>query len=164
MAEVEGELGNVMKAIKAGIITASTKSELETLELRKETISQQIAANSASIPVIPNDLAEIYKGKVSQLVDSLNNPAIRLQATDALRGLVEKVIVGWNAKAKTHTVELVGELAALLGFGTNEDAAAYSAAASSLKMVAGARNQRYLRLLETRLSQARTNSTQMISD
>jgi len=75
---------------------------------------------------------------VSQLVESLNNSAIRLQATDALRGLVEKVVVGRDAEAKTHTVQLVGELAALLGLGANGNAAAYEAAAFPLKLVARA--------------------------
>jgi len=57
---------------------------------------------------------------VSQLVESLNNSAIRVQATDALRGLVEKVVVGRDAEAK------------------NGNAAAYEAAAFPLKLVAGA--------------------------
>jgi len=56
--------------------------------------------------------------------------------------LVDRIVVGWDEAAGFHTVEIEGELAALLKVGTNENAAAYEAAASSLKLIAGVRNPR----------------------
>ncbi len=44
---------------------------------------------------------------------------------------------GWDGDAVAHTVEIEGELAALLALGQHENAAAFGAAAFSVKLVAG---------------------------
>ncbi len=90
------------------------------------------------MPAIRIDMAALYHLKVNRLAEALNAPETRQQATEIIRTLVENVIVGWSAEAKTHTIELVGELAALLALGTNTNAAVWAAGSSSLKLVAGA--------------------------
>jgi hypothetical protein len=76
--------------------------------------------------------------KVEALVDSLNDPATRSEAGEAIRALEDRIVEGWDEAVGGPTIEIVGELAALLTLGTNENAAAFEAAASSLKLVAGA--------------------------
>jgi hypothetical protein len=72
-------------------------------------------------------------------VSSLNDPETRHEATDAIRAMVEKIIVHWDAEAGEHGVEIEGEIVALLQAGTNKNAAALGAAANSLNLVAGGR-------------------------
>ena len=138
MSTTDKEIANIMTAIKAGIFTSSTKSELEALEARKERQKQEMAEASEAAPVMPDDLAEVYRDKVDALVSSLNDPETRHEATDAIRAMVEKIIVHWDAEAGEHGVEIEGEIVALLQAGTNKNAAALGAAANSLKLVAGA--------------------------
>ena len=138
IGQAEREIANIMTAIKAGIFTSSTKSELEALEDRLDQLRREQASAAEAAPALPPDLAEVYRDKVEALVDSLNDPATRSEAGEAIRALVDRIVVGWDEAVGGHTIEIVGELAALLTLGTNENAAAYEAAASSFKLVAGA--------------------------
>ena len=138
LSQVEKEITNIMTAIKAGIFTASTKAELEDLEARKERFGRELQIASQDAPTVPDDLAEVYRDKVDALVGSLNDPENRAESIDAIRGLIDKIIVHWDAATGAHGVEIEGDIVALLRAGTNENAAAVEAAASSFEMVAGA--------------------------
>ncbi len=138
LRNVERDIQNVLNAIKAGVFTTSTKAELETLEHQKERLESELRSRPDTAPVLRSDLAVIYRTKVKRLVEALSADDTRTQAGEAIRQLVDKVVVGEEASSGTRQIELVGELAALLSLGTNENAAAFEAAASSLKLVAGA--------------------------
>ena len=138
LSQVEKEITNIMTAIKAGIFTASTKAELEDLEAKKERFGRELQVVSQGAPTVPDDLAEVYRDKVEALVASLNDPENRALSIDAIRGLIDKIIVHWDAAAGEHGIEIEGDIVALLRAGTNKNAAAFGAAASSFKMVAGA--------------------------
>jgi hypothetical protein len=73
------------------------------------------------------------------LVESLNETATRGRASDVLGELIDKVVVSHDPTTRTRSVELIGELAALLSMAQDENAAALAAASNSLKLVAGAR-------------------------
>ena len=138
LSQVEKEIGNIMTAIKAGIFTASTKAELEDLEAKKERFGRELQVASLGSPKVPDNLAEVYRDKVDALVTSLNSPENRSEAIDAIRGLVDRIVVYWDVQTGAHGIEIEGQLAALLRAGTNKNAAAFEAAATSFEMVAGA--------------------------
>jgi site-specific DNA recombinase len=137
-AEVKKEIDNILKALKAGIFTESTKNELLALETKQERVRVEIANSAEPVPAIRPDLADIYRDKIDHLVESLNDPESRPAASEALRLLVDKVVVHFIPEYGSHQIELIGELAALLTIAQNENAAALAAASNSLKLVAGA--------------------------
>lgn len=61
------------------------------------------------------------------------------------------MVVRHDDAAGTHNIEIVGELAALLGLAQNTNAAAIAAASNSLKLVAGTRSKRLLLLIQRRI-------------
>ena len=93
----------------------------------------------------PN-LASIYKEKIINLVQALNDPNTLIEANTAIRQLIERVqLVPENRELK---IDLYGELTALLKLGTepkNEHPLAEGEGVQ-ITMVAGARNRRYLHL------------------
>jgi DNA invertase Pin-like site-specific DNA recombinase len=93
----EKGIANLITAIKAGIITASTKAELERLEREKEVADIALKGFSKAMPAIRIDMAALYHLKVNRLAEALNAPETRQQATEIIRTLVENVIVGWSA-------------------------------------------------------------------
>jgi site-specific DNA recombinase len=118
LARVEREIANLITAIKAGIITPSTKAELEALELRKAELIANVAAAPAPPPAMPRfhpGLAEVYARKVENLVAELNREETRAEAAEVLRQLIAEVrLVPENGKLE---IEIRGELAALLQLG-----------------------------------------------
>ena len=77
------------------------------------------------------------------LTESLSHPETVLESAEALRGLIDRVIVLWDTDHKRHSIELEGRLAALLRTAeptntksaTNREAVALDE--RSLRLVAG---------------------------
>ena len=67
-------------------------------------------------PRLHPNLAAIYKEKIANLIQALNDPNTLIEANTAIRQLIERVqLVPENGGLK---IELYGELAALLKLGT----------------------------------------------
>ena len=95
--------------------------------------------------------ADIYRAKVADLEASLNAPEIRAAASDALRALIERVVLTPDADAPDGLrVELYGDLAEILRLGetgqtqlrrrANSGPPGTDVPGSQLSVVAGARN------------------------
>ena len=83
-------------------------------------------------------LAKVYALKVSKLHEALDDPTYRAEASDALRGLVHRIVVTPNAGDTGSTAMLEGDLAELLWFaaGQTQNARAVERGRST-KVVAG---------------------------
>jgi site-specific DNA recombinase len=69
-------------------------------------------------PRLHPNLADIYRDKVANLIETLNNKSTLAEATEAIHTLIEVVrLVPDNGALK---IELYGELAALLTLGNNK--------------------------------------------
>jgi site-specific DNA recombinase len=92
----------------------------------------------------PN-LAQVYRAKVERLHEALADPALRDEALGILRGLIERVVI--HPVEDGLRIELVGEIGKMVELGLDaKQAALGDEAACSVKVVAGARNHRQLRL------------------
>jgi len=59
-------------------------------------------------------MARIYRTKVTALAKALQEPDSRSEATEALRGLVDAILLTPNASGEALQIELRGNLAAML--------------------------------------------------
>jgi len=85
------------------------------------------------------DLAQVYRAKVERLHVALADPAIRDEAFEILRGLIERVVV--HPGDDGPQIELVGEIVRMVELDAKQ-AALPKEAACSVKVVAGAGNHR----------------------
>ena len=84
---------------------------------------------------------------VTELAEALQQPEIRLEATEALRGLVDAIVLTPNGSKEELGIELRGNLAAMLGATVQTKRPPASDDLSlQVSLVAGACNQRYLQL------------------
>ena len=60
-------------------------------------------------------MARIYRTKVTELAKALQQPESRLEATEALRGLVDAIVLTPDGSREELGIELRGNLAAMLG-------------------------------------------------
>ena len=135
---IDTDIACMMNAIKLGIITPSTKDELKRLEAEESDLQTKLVTATDSLPDIHPGIAKLYRQKVDSLIESLNAEETRTEAAEAVRSLLDKVIIKWDAESQDHRVEIQGEFAALLGLADNKNAASYKETASSLKLVSGA--------------------------
>ena len=112
LEKTERDIRRVIEAIKAGVPGAAVKDEMTTLEARRVKLHAQFEAAPPPMPRLHPNLAELYRQKVMNLAESLNDEHTRLEAAECIRVLIEEIrLVPENGKLR---VELYGELAALI--------------------------------------------------
>ena len=147
LATVKRKLDGLVEAIADGLRAPGLQQRLDELEPRRKEIEEGLAtAPTTPVRLHPN-LAQVYRQKVEQLQRALEDSEIRDEAVHILRGLIEYVSIGPTENGLE--IEIVGEIAKMveLGIRTNAKQANLDERLTrSVKVVAGARNQRYLHL------------------
>jgi site-specific DNA recombinase len=135
LADVRRRIAGIIEAIERGIITPTTKARLEALEAEQAVLDR--APVEASLPAIHPNLAHLYRNKVARLEEELAHPQIAAEAKSVLRSLIKTIRVTPGAKRGEVTLELHGDLAAILTAGQAKRAKEGSR--NQVSVVAGAR-------------------------
>ena len=118
LQRTKSEIQKLIEEIKAGVPGDALKDEMQSLQDRQKKIEEDIGAVPPPAPRLHPNLASIYKEKIANLVQALNDPNTLIEASTAIRQLIERVqLVPENGELK---IELYGELAALLKLGTKQ--------------------------------------------
>jgi site-specific DNA recombinase len=126
-----------------GVPASEVRDELNANALRREELKARLAAADAPPPLLHPEMAQLYRQKVTTLAQALEHPETRTEASDALRGLIDAIVLTPDEGALR--IELRGNLAAMLGAAQNAKRSPETADLSlQVVMVAGARNQHYL--------------------
>ncbi len=144
LAAVERKLAGLIDAIADGFRAPGLQAKLDTLEARKATLQQQLASPVAGPPRLHPQLSKIYEARVARLQDALQADPDGREALEAVRGLIDRVIVV-PAAAGGHEIELIGEIAAMIRLASGAERAKAGSAAPadpdlfvrSVKVVAG---------------------------
>jgi len=89
---------------------------MQKLQDRQKKIEEDLSAAPTPAPRLHPNLAAIYKEKIANLVQALNDPNTLIEAHTAIRKLIERLqLVPENGELK---IELYDELGALLKLGT----------------------------------------------
>ena len=116
LQRTKSEIQKLIEAIKAGVPGEALKNEMQSLQDRQKKIEEDLSVAPLPAPRLHPNLATIYKEKIANLVQALNNPNTLIEANTAIRQLIERVqLIPVNGELK---IELYGELAALLKLGT----------------------------------------------
>jgi site-specific DNA recombinase len=147
--EVERKIKAMVDAIENGIFTASTRDPL--LELERRNAELDGIKPPAQIARLHPNVAEIYRQKVAHLEVALNDPALREEAAEVLRGLIDEIRLAPAGDGGLQ-IELFGELAAIMALGESAKTnRAVDETARSVEVVAGTRNRRYLHVVRARI-------------
>ena len=118
--DISKRVANIVDAIEAGRSGTALLDKLEALELEKaEMESTQSLPEPEPVRLHPN-IAEHYVAKVSDLRNYLNEEDARMEAAQILRSLVDEIrLHPIDGKLQ---IELIGDLASLLGFAETKGA------------------------------------------
>jgi hypothetical protein len=120
------------------------KAEMKALDARRKELQAQLENAEEPPPLLHREMAELYGQKVTTLAQALEHPETRMEATEALRGLIDAIVM--TPAEGTLRIELKGNLAAMLSATVQTKRSPESDDLSlQVSLVAGARNQ--LRLL-----------------
>jgi site-specific DNA recombinase len=112
LERTERDIRRLIEAIKAGVPGAAVKDEMTTLEARRIDLLSQLKEAPPPMPRLHPNIAEVYRQKVDNLAEALNEERTCTEAAECIRELIEEIrLVPDNGKLN---VELYGELAALI--------------------------------------------------
>jgi site-specific DNA recombinase len=138
LERTEREIRRVIEAIKAGVSGAAVKDEMVSLEARRIELLAQLEAAPPPMPRLHPNLAELYRQKVINLAEALNDEDTRLGAVQCIRDLIEEIrLVPENGKLRV-------ELSALISLANQNPRS--KGAGVQVTLVAGARNRLDLQL------------------
>ncbi|SMP16173.1 hypothetical protein [Shimia sagamensis] len=110
------------------------------LEARKIQLEVELNEAPAPQPTLHPNMSGIYHSKVSNLADALNEPEVRGEASEALRALIDHVVL--TPSEAGYDIDLHGDFAGILALASAQNAktavADVAEAVSQISLVAGA--------------------------
>ena len=129
---IEVRRKKLIEMVMDGVPTAEVKDEMITNAARREALKAKLAAADAPPPLLHPQMAELYREKVTALAEALEHPETRTEASDALRGLIDAIVLTpYQGEPPSRAgedsrfgeprlrIELKGNLAAMLGAAQN---------------------------------------------
>jgi site-specific DNA recombinase len=108
------------------------KADMKALEARRKELQAQLETADEPPPLLHPEMAELYRQKVTTLAQALEHPETRTEASEALRGLIDAIVLTPKqgeppSRAGEESrfgeprlrIELKGNLAAMLGAARN---------------------------------------------
>lgn len=122
LAKVEKGIAGILTAIENGMFEPEIKERMRVLRERKVELEALLSSELEDTLDIHPNVAAMFKKKVERLTESLNQPEDRAEASEAVRALVEKIVLSPGDKRGEIFATLYGELGTLLGFVNQKDA------------------------------------------
>jgi DNA invertase Pin-like site-specific DNA recombinase len=116
LAKVEKQIRGIIEAIKEGMFQPSMKAEMDALETRKAELTSLLADGPADVPDLLPSASAIYARKIGRLTEALNRPEERAEAAEALRLLIEKIVLTPGPNRGEIDAMLYGELGTILNW------------------------------------------------
>lgn len=143
LREADAKVKRLAAAIAAGADVAEVVAMLRESSAERDAIGAELADLEASRVVTMHPrLADAYRKRIAELSAALEGPStLRAEAKQALRGLVERIVVYPKAEGRGVELELHGRLAQIIRFAQKKKAPAEAEADCTVVMVAGARSR-----------------------
>ena len=93
LAAIEKKIAAMIAAIEDGGYVRGMSDRLRELEARQDELAEQLSSVPAALPDVHPNTAEMYRLKVARLAEALKHPEDRDEATTAIRGLIERIVL-----------------------------------------------------------------------
>jgi site-specific DNA recombinase len=138
---IEVRRKKLIEMVMNGVAPSEVRDEMNANAARREALKAKLAAADEPPPLLHPEMARIYRAKVTALARALQEQDSRSEATEALRGLVDAIVLTPDQGGETLQIELRGNLAAMLGATVQTKRSPESDDLSlQVSLVAGARN------------------------
>ena len=114
IAKLERSRKRFMDAIEEGAPSKPFIAELNRIAERTEQLQDLLARCEEDKVLIHPSMARHYKKQVLRLTEGMNDEKLRGQAQEALRALIDKIVLTPNQEGTALVVNLFGDLAGIL--------------------------------------------------
>ena len=90
----------MVAVIEDGGYARGMMDRMRELEARQDEINERLSTVPTDMPDIHPKIADIYRRKVERLAEALADPRDRDEAAEAIRGLIERIVLTPGEKAR----------------------------------------------------------------
>ena len=112
---------NIIEAIKNGIPASEVKAPLEKIVKRREEIEAFLLDQDEPTVIMHPSMAERYKKEVATLTASLNEGDAKTEASNLLRGLIDKIVLTPKSCGREYSIDIHGKLAGILALASGSE-------------------------------------------
>ena len=137
---IKRKIAGIVTAIEEGDYSRALGDRLADLEKQQDLLQVRLSEAPPSTVRLHPRLAEVYAEKIQQLEKALNDPAIRAEASDVLRSLIDRIELRPAGEGHGIAAMLYGDLAEILVVcapGGKKNPPKAAASGSQLSVVAG---------------------------
>ncbi len=142
LAKIKRRLVEIVDAVAKGMRSRTLQEEILALEAQEDALKLKLASTPEQKVLLNPAMADIYRARVAGLQEALSRPNADREAAEAVRSLVEKVVlVPVGGKL---AIDLYGEIGTILRLAIRQKGSTVLGPVSEqLVMVAGARSHLY---------------------
>jgi len=93
LERVTREIQKVIEAIVDGVKGSELKDRMADLQNRKDALLKQLEVADEPPPLLHPGMAELYRQKVTDLAQALEHPDTRTEAAQAIRGMIDAIVL-----------------------------------------------------------------------
>ena len=114
LATVQRKLNGLISALADGFRAAGLQAQLDALETKRIELSGKLAAPAPAQPRLHPNIAQVYRDKVERLQEALQADSGGQAALEAVRALIDRVVLTPAAGGRGFEIELIGEIASMI--------------------------------------------------
>ena len=123
LRQVTGDHKKLVDAIIAGVPADQVKDRMIDLDTRRKDLERKLSASRAPDPVrFHPSMAKTYRDRIGQLIRGMSHAGEVDEAKEALRALVDKIVLSPKPDGDGLMIDLHGALAGLLRLATGRPA------------------------------------------
>ena len=114
LAEAEKAIAEIVRVIEQGGWHRALSDRLTELEAKQNSLTTRLSNAPQDVPDIHPNVSEDYRRRIERLTEALSHPDDALEATEAIREVINRVVITpGKARGENH-VTLQGDLATIL--------------------------------------------------
>jgi len=113
---LNSRLEGLYDAIADGLRTPGLKNKIEKMEAEVVALKQELEAAPPPAPLLHPNLAELYRRRVENLHEAFNAPESCTEASEILRGIIERIDVTPREEGKVE-IDLTGDIVNMIELG-----------------------------------------------
>ena len=114
LAQVRLKLDKLVDAVANGLRSTTLQDKLTALERQELELTRELDTVPSAPACITPDLAELYRAELTRLSNH-HDPSVDGAELEIIRGLVDRVTVTPAVDAEGPTIELEGDIVAMIG-------------------------------------------------
>lgn len=114
LADTEKAIKEIVHVIEQGQYQRALSARLTELEARQDELNTRLSEAPAHLPDIHPNIADLYRRRIERLTAALTHPDDAVEAADAIREVIDRIVITPGDKRGEFRITLHGDLDTIL--------------------------------------------------